>query len=552
MQDICEDDFLYVENFTRSELLQRLKERCNRLKINLKENDRKYFFGEYCENICDFKFNENERAQMTRISARLKDNLIDFSTPIEPKMMKTLKNVKWFCECNEIPQKNEICASNLLNKMLDTAKKNALKPKQGYRYDDDLKRICVHNRLLSGPMAFKTLHLNLNGCFPSISTTNRYIHRVDHAIIEGELRVNELANYLKERNQPMWVCLSEDATRVENRLQYDSSTNQIIGFVLPTTQNGVPLPFHFKARTSDEIFGHFSKNIPVSNFVNTIIATTLGNAPSFCLLVFGSDCRYTAEDVSNRWKFITEELKKVGVGVFSISSDSDPKYNSAMCKNALLGHESNDSDGLFKCGKKLFPPFYFQDYPHISTKMRNFLLKSIGDSKIFPFGNYFIQQQHLVELLKLTVKNKHILTATCLNPADRQNVDSARKISDPAVINLLKQNIKGSEGTVFFLQIMSDVFAAFDRKLSPLDRISNMWRSVFLLRIWRNFILKKNGLTLKNNFITSFCYRCIEINAHSLVFILLFLKKNNLTHLFFPHKYCSQPCEAFFTRGKSL
>lgn len=185
--------------------------------------------------------------------------------------------------------------------------------------------------------------------------------------------------------------------------------------------------------------------------------------------------------------------------------------------------------------------------------MRNCLLKTKNDPTTFPFGKYFIQQKHLEDLLKIIDKDKHVLTATCLNPTDRQNVDSARRICDRKVINLLQKNVYGSDGTVIYLEIMSDMYAAFeDKNLSPLERVSKMWRSVFLVRIWRDFILKKPGLTLKYNFVSSFCYHCIEINAHSLVFMLLYLKKHQLTHLFFPHKYSSQPCESFYRQLRSL
>lgn len=276
----------------------------------------------------------------------------------------------WFSCDNETDQKHQIAPEpqNLLNKMMNAAITNSLRPRQGYRYNNDLKSFCVYNRILSGPMAFKTLHLNLKGCFPSISTTNRYIHRADYAIIEGDLRVNKLLNYLNERKQPLWVCLSEDATRLENRLQYDSSTNQIVGFVLPVGQYGIPVPLFFKARTGDEILSHFLKNIPVANFVNTVIATPLGGAPSFCLLVFGSNCRYTAKDVANRWECITKELNKFGIGVFTISSDSEPKFNSAMRKNSGLGKDSNDLSRLFKCGKNFNPPFFSKTIPMYQLK----------------------------------------------------------------------------------------------------------------------------------------------------------------------------------------
>lgn len=91
-----------------------------------------------------------------------------------------------------------------------------------------------------------------------------------------------------------------------------------------------------------------------------------------------------------------------------------------------------------------------------------------------------------------------------------------------------------------------------DRTLSPLQRVEKMWRSVFLVRIWRYYVLKAPTLTLKDNFMSHYSYYCIEQNAHSLVLILTFLQRNNLTHLFLPHLLCSQPCESFYRQVRSL
>lgn len=557
-QTVSEDDFSYVEEFTRTELLQRLTEKCSKLKIDLKQEVKRHYFGDFVNNTADFKFNQNERNQITKAASKLIETTTDLFSLKDPKIIEIAKKTTfWFSDDVDGEKKQEIRApdasKNLLSRMLDTAAKNELRPKQGYRYDVDFKRFCVYNRVLSGRMPFNALHLNLKGCLPSISTTNRYIHRTDHAVIEGELRVDELLNYLEERQQPMWVCLSEDGTRVENRIQYDSRTNQVVGFVLPTDQNGMPVPLYFKARTADEIVHHFSQNNEVAQNVITVMAKPIGNAPAICILVFGTDNRYPADVVSSRWTYITQQLNNVGINVASISSDSAPTYNAAMRKNSQLGQDSDDPDGLFKCGQRLDPPFYFQDYPHIITKMRGAILKTIKDPEIFPFGNYFVQLQHLEELLNRIGENKHLLTATCLRPADRQNVESAQRICDPKVINLLKKNIKNSEGTVIFLEIMSDMYSAFhDRTLEPVERLKKTWRCVFLVRIWRDFILKNSTLTLKNNFISSFCYHCIEQNAHSLVLMLLHLKKNKLTHLFLPYMFCSQPCESFYRQVRSL
>lgn len=104
-----------------------------------------------------------------------------------------------------------------------------------------------------------------------------------------------------------------------------------------------------------------------------------------------------------------------------------------------------------------------------------------------------------------------------------------------------------------YLQLISDVVNAFmDGSLSPSARLEKMWHSVFITRIWRHSISKQSSLTLKGNFMSSFSYNCIEINAHSLVLILKYLKKERLTHLFLPHLYSSQPCESFYRKMRSL
>lgn len=565
-KNFCEDDLLYAEDIARSELIKRITEKCVRLKVALCENVKSIFFGNFASDTQKFKFSDDERSLIYELVTHVKDE--NFDAIISSKKTDIVSKLKsqtvqhWFTasENKPIMQAHKINApsgaQNLLGQMLQAAERNSLRPKQGYRYDNydnDYKRFLVHNRILSGPTAFKTMQINLPGCFPSISTTNRYIRRSDHVVIEGELRSEELLIYLKERNQPMWVNLSEDATKVVNSLQFDARTNEIKGFVPPTGRNGMPIPFYFKARSATEILKHFCNNTLVAQYVNTIMAKPLGNAPAFCLLIFASDNKYTADEVSNRWIYVTSELEKIGINVLCISSDSDTRFNSAMRRNSNLGTDSIYTNGLFKCGSNLKPPFYVQDYPHIGTKLRNHFLTTIEEPDRFAFGNYYIRQQHLQELMENVDKGIHQLTATSLNPADRQNFDSVLKICSDNVTNLLQQYVEGSDATVVFLKIMADqIYAFHDPNISPLDRVEKLWYSVFLVRIWRNFVLNQAGLTLGDNFLSSYSYYCIEINAHSIVFILLYLKKNNLTHLFFPHMFSSQPCEEFYRTVRSV
>lgn len=369
------------------------------------------------------------------------------------------------------------------------------------------------------------------------------------------LRSKELLNYLTEIKLPLAVCISEDCTRIEGRTQYDSRTNQIIGFTLPIdNKTGLPTPFAFPARNSEEIFNHFSSGNSISSFVDVIMAQPLANAPPFCLAIFGSDCKYTAMDVENRWKYIVNELNKLNIKVVVISSDSDPKYNRAM--RNLSGLTKLSDFELFNwrsCDfKNICYPFFVQDVIHIGTKLRNFLLRF--KNKSLAFGpKYSIELNHLYILLNRFSRDQHLLTHSTLNPADRQNFSSVLRMCSDKVTTLLKIKVKNSEATVLFLKMWREILDTYmDVNLSPLARIEKIWTTVFILRIWRYYIKSQKKGALKNKFLTPNCYSCIELNAYSLVQCLLYLKEHNLPNLFLPHLYTSQTCESTFRQLRSF
>lgn len=171
--------------------------------------------------------------------------------------------------------------------------------------------------MLAGPLAYETIQNNLNLALPSLSATNRYISEMHGILVDGVLRCEALAQYLKKRNLPLIVSLSEDATRINGRVQYDSSLNEIVGFVLPTDdETGMPIAHSFSVRSCEEIIKHFTSSNAIANFINVIMAQPIANVRSFCLLLFSSDGKYSAENVMNRWKFITSELAKIGISLF--------------------------------------------------------------------------------------------------------------------------------------------------------------------------------------------------------------------------------------------
>lgn len=140
----------------------------------------------------------------------------------------------------------------LLEKFLIAADKNSTRNKGGY--DTEIKQYASYLRMICGPLAYETIQTNLTHSLPSLSSTNRYIKLSNCSVIEGILRTEELLIYLQERNLPLVVSLSEDATSIIGRVQYDSSSNQVVGFTLPLNKsNGMPIPYSFPARTAEEI-----------------------------------------------------------------------------------------------------------------------------------------------------------------------------------------------------------------------------------------------------------------------------------------------------------
>lgn len=356
---------------------------------------------------------------------------------------------------SDLPEGSET-ACDLLSLLLQSFDNNSKQDlsSTGSRYAREIKDFSTYIFLLSGPLAYATLKSNLNNCIPSLKSIYGYIHQFvrDQNIVEGVLRGPELVKYLEGNNLPFVVSLSEDQTRITNRVQYDSATNQLVGFVLPYAENGMPKTRTFLARSAKEIETHFLLNSDnVSSFVNVVMAQPLVKGfPAFCLTMFGSNSEYNALDVCRRFIYYKTELEKLGVHVLAICSDSDPKYNSAMKKLSNLGihNQTLPNSGWFQCS--MFEGTAFvQDTEHIGTKLRNIFLKT-KDKLNLTIGSFTVSLSHLEWLIANLPKDKHNLTPTTINPLDKQNFDSVRRISDPKVIRLLREKVADSSGTILY------------------------------------------------------------------------------------------------------
>lgn len=154
----------------------------------------------------------------------------------------------------------------VLNLLVKTAKDNKkAKQKEGYRYDDVIKKFSTYIFMLGGRLCYETLQKNIG--LPAPSSISRYLKANGPVVAEGVLRCEELKTYLVDNNLPLFVWLSEDATRITGRIQYDSNTNQLIGFVLPFDKNGMPITNVYMARSAQEIEKHFKNNSTIASQV---------------------------------------------------------------------------------------------------------------------------------------------------------------------------------------------------------------------------------------------------------------------------------------------
>lgn len=137
----------------------------------------------------------------------------------------------------------------------------------------------------------------------------KYIHEKQHKIVEGELRCKELAEYLDKFNAPKEVHLEEDGSGIVAKCSYDSSTNQLVGLVLPTnTKNGMPATYSFTPQSMTEIKQQIKQN-EKSTLVYLILAQPImDNVPPFILQIYGINNTFRSGSVVQRWQHTKDQL----------------------------------------------------------------------------------------------------------------------------------------------------------------------------------------------------------------------------------------------------
>lgn len=242
-KNISDADIIEVERFACEDLKEIILCKCNLKGMEFDESCQNNLFGIYVE-PSKFQFSTSDKQLITKISQHI--NYIWDNEGGLKQFSQIRGDIEWLKGCffqsiQIQPANPRACHLNeastfthkILYKFLKTADENAATSPGGYRFEET-KSFASYLRMWAGPAAYETIQKNMPLVFPSLGSTNRFIGKAHHNIIEGEIRCHELKTYLQDRNLQLVVSLSEDATRVTNRVQHDAKTNQLIGFVLPT------------------------------------------------------------------------------------------------------------------------------------------------------------------------------------------------------------------------------------------------------------------------------------------------------------------------------
>ena len=182
-------------------------------------------------------------------------------------------------------------------------------------------------------------------------------------------------------------------------------------------------------------------------------------------------------------------------------------------------------------------------------------------------GDYEINTQHLIDLVETKNKLEHNLIKCDINPEDRQNYASCVRISSEAVLNLLKQD-ENAKGTYVYLSLLRLIISGYIERSTTIEqRLRVIWAVVLTCRLWWSSIQdlgaekgsrrkgksKTKKKIIQNSFITKSTFWCIELNAHTLLYLVLLVINRELpietlnTYLF-----TSQPCENMFRVARAL
>lgn len=457
-------------------------------------------------------------------------------------------------------------STSLLQQLFTNAQNNVQHLPKQRRHTEVIKKFSMSMLFMAGPTAYDLLHKNMPEAMPSLSTIRKEMRKSYSNLVEGEFRFDKLSAHLDAHKCPRLISISEDATRIIRRIEYDENSNKLVGFVLPVDSNFLPITDSFLA-TSFEKIEHFFTNENRATFAYVYMAQPMSpSVPPFCLNIIGTNNQFKTTSVLARWKHMITECAVRNIQVISFGSDGDTRLLKSMRLSTKLYSYSSDSVPTIRpfsenlISSQSIPLHWkqskwfainaisdispVQDTVHLGVKLKARLM---SHSQVLPLGKFSAQSAHLSLLQSSFRKEQHNLRLKDLYHQDRQNFEAVNRLTSANVLSLLDE-FPDTLGTKYYLLVIKNIVNSFLQKdLSPLQRIQDAWFALFFVRYWRQWILSNKQYTLEKNFITTNAYICIELNAHALITFLLALqnaKSGCATHnCYLPWLLGSQPCE---------
>jgi hypothetical protein len=144
------------------------------------------------------------------------------------------------------------------------------------------------------------------------------------------------------------------------------------------------------------------------------------------------------------------------------------------------------------------------------------------------------------------------LRAQDVNGADRQNVDSARRLFAPAVRSAM-QNLPGTRATIAYLYFCACFCSAFfSRTADVKTRLSMAFQTLHFFRYWRAWLKASPSYSLAANFVSLQFHSDIVIAVHSLVLSVLIWQRCFPTLTFCPWLFGSDQVEHFFSEMRGF
>ena len=114
--------------------------------------------------------------------------------------------------------------------------------------------------------------------------------------------------------------------------------------MLPCDTRGLPLHDSFIAVSFEAMQDAF-QNAKLANNAFVFMAQSLcDGVPAFCLACVGTDNKFSADLILNRWTHIVSECKKRGITVASFGADGDSRELKAMqVSTSLLSAQSSSA-----------------------------------------------------------------------------------------------------------------------------------------------------------------------------------------------------------------